>query len=400
MFCVYKESKRILERPGKSMISGLTLEEDGVMEIRTSEGHIEVFDALKGVAILGVLLIHSGNNVPGELSAIQEAIISNGKKGVQIFFIISAILVYKSLSNFYGSQGKGKHCVLAWYKKRFLRLIPLYWLTNLAILLYAGMKPTYASGTHGVTIFTYITNFLFLHGFYPWHINAISINWYIGTLAIFILIAPAFFAVINTIWRAGILFAFSIILQKIVSLTIATWDFGADTYVWRDYWEGFSIFEQLPVLSVGIILYFVLFRYETHLHIKNYFVRKVGQHNAKKIFYLCFIFFGVLIMSEIVSYANIYIFSVTIAFVIILLFCLPIRIISNKIFVFIGKYSYGIYLFHPLILGRINIFISKYMGNTFYNIILSALIALCICLIASVILTKYYEKNIIKLLDR
>lgn len=51
------------------------------MEIGTSKGHIEVLDALKGVAIVGVLLIHSGNNVPGGLSTIQEAVISNGNKG-------------------------------------------------------------------------------------------------------------------------------------------------------------------------------------------------------------------------------------------------------------------------------------------------------------------------------
>ena len=58
------------------------------------KGHIEALDALKGVAILGVLTIHSGNNVPGgKLGAIQEAVISNGKMGVQIFFIISAMLI-------------------------------------------------------------------------------------------------------------------------------------------------------------------------------------------------------------------------------------------------------------------------------------------------------------------
>lgn len=368
------------------------------MEIKKSNGHIEALDALKGMAILGVLLIHSGNNVPGELNAIQEAVISNGNKGVQIFFIISAMLIYKTLFNFYGSRGKEKRCILAWYKKRFLRLIPLYWLTNLAILLFVGMKPTYASGTHGVTIFTYLTNFLFLHGFYPWHINAISINWYIGTLAVFIFFVPALFRVINTIWGANILFVFSIILHKIISLTIATWDFGADTYVWRDYWCGFSIFSQLPVLAIGIILYFVLFRYEVHLCIRNYVIQKVDMCGAKKIFYLCFFFLSILIMHEIFSYANIYIFSVTVAFAIILLFCFPIRIISNKIFSFIGQYSYGIYLFHPLVLGKINAFISKYTENAFFNIVLSALLALFICLIASLVLTKYYEENIIKLI--
>lgn len=362
-----------------------------------SDKRIDSFDALKGLAIMGVMLIHSGNNVPRDLSAIPEAIISCGNRGVQIFFLISAILIYKSLSSFYSIQVGEKQCILMWYKKRFLRLIPLYWLTNTAILIRMGMTPTYASGTHGVTIFTYITNYLFLHGFYPWHINAISNNWYIGTLAIFMFIAPVCFKIINNIWKAGLAFAFSLIVKTMISQTIATWDFGADTYVWREYWEGFSIFKQLPVLFIGIIVYFILFQYEVHLFLKNFFVDKCGKCGAKIIFYFCFILSGVLIMKEVVSYANIYVFSVTFALIIILLFCFPTRIVSNKIYSFIGKYSYGIYLFHPLILGRINAFISKYTEDALCNIVLSVFITLAICLAASVMLTVFFEEPIIKL---
>lgn len=365
-----------------------------------SNKRIDSFDALKGLAILGVMLIHSGNNVPRDLSAIPEAIISCGNRGVQIFFLISAILIYKSLSNFYSVQIEEKHSVLMWYKKRFLRLIPLYWLTNTAILLYMGMRPTYCTGTHGVNLCTYITNYLFLHGFYPWHINAFGNNWYVGTLAIFIFIAPVCFKIINNIWKAGLAFAFSLIVQTMIGQTIATWDLGADTFVWIGYWEGFSIFKQLPVLFIGIVVYFILFQYKAHLVIKNFFVDKFGKCGAKAIFYLCFILSGVLIMKEVMSYANIYVFSVTFALIIILLFCFPTRIVSNKIYSFIGKYSYGIYLFHPLILGRINAFISKYTENVLCNIVLSVFITLAICLAASVILTVFFEEPIIKLFTK
>lgn len=48
---------------------------------------IDVFDSLRGIAIIGVILIHSGNNVPRNFGVLAEAVISNGNKGVQIFLL-------------------------------------------------------------------------------------------------------------------------------------------------------------------------------------------------------------------------------------------------------------------------------------------------------------------------
>lgn len=365
-----------------------------------NDKRLDVFDAMKGLAIIGVMMIHSGNNVPRELSAFPEAVISCGNRGVQIFFLISAILTYKSLSHYSDIKSKEKHSIFVWYKKKFCRLIPLYWLVNTAILAHMGMTPTYAAGTRGVTIFTYITNYLFLHGLYPWYINAISNNWYLGTLAIFIFMAPLIFRAVNSIWKAGILLALSLIVQKIIGLTIATWDYGPDTYVWKEYWIGFSIFKQLPVMAMGIILFFLLFKYEVHFLLQKFLVEKFGTKGMKVICWSCFVLLCLMIFMDIMTYADIYIFSVTFAMLILLLFCYPARMIVNKPLSILGKYSYGVYLLHPLLLGRVNAFISKYTENALFNILTSVGITLAICLTASAILVKYFEKPVIKLFQR
>lgn len=60
---------------------------------------IRGIDSLKGLAICLVILTHigMGNVLSNEL---ERAIANNGARGVQLFFLISAILTYRSISFF------------------------------------------------------------------------------------------------------------------------------------------------------------------------------------------------------------------------------------------------------------------------------------------------------------
>jgi peptidoglycan/LPS O-acetylase OafA/YrhL len=51
---------------------------------------IESFDFLKGLAILGVIIVHSSNSFPSLINVIDK-LASLGRFGVQLFFLISAI---------------------------------------------------------------------------------------------------------------------------------------------------------------------------------------------------------------------------------------------------------------------------------------------------------------------
>ena len=354
---------------------------------------IDVFDSLKGIAIIGVILIHSGNNVQRNFGMFTEAIISNGNKGVQIFFIISAMLFFRAFAAYYDKYaGMNVRIVAAWYGKRFLRLIPLYWLTNTAVLLYSGLKDMSISVAD---VEIYLSNCFFLHGFIPKHINAIGNNWYIGTLAIFVLLVPFIYRLINNIWKACALFGVSWLLQQIIERTVMVLDYGQNIEVWKDYWGGFAIFRQMPVLAIGIILYFLLFHYEIHLFMYNKLVGRFRKLGAGVVLYGCFFILCGSIFYAVVTYQSMYRFAVIIGLLIIVLFSYPIPLIVNRVYSFIGKYSYGIYLFHLLLLGRVNNLLTGFTDDLLLNVILATFITLGVCLMTSVIATNCFEKPII-----
>lgn len=80
----------------------------------------QCIDSLKGIGILGVVLVHYGIKSSNDF---VNCIVGNGARGVQLLFIINAFLIFNSLNNVKWN----KESILAWYKRKFLRLIPLYW---------------------------------------------------------------------------------------------------------------------------------------------------------------------------------------------------------------------------------------------------------------------------------
>jgi peptidoglycan/LPS O-acetylase OafA/YrhL len=95
-----------------------------------------LLDSLRAIAVLGVLLTHTGF-----LSGLNEGswfgdFTARLNVGVTIFFLISGFLLYRPLVNA-RMNGAPSTRLAVYAKRRFLRIVPAYWLalTGLAIVL-------------------------------------------------------------------------------------------------------------------------------------------------------------------------------------------------------------------------------------------------------------------------
>ncbi|KPM56634.1 acyltransferase [Frankia sp. CcI49] len=105
------------------------------------------FDGLRGIAALLVLVVHvafysgltTGDNAIGTY-------VARGEIGVEIFFLISGFLLYRPFAAAHLS-GRRAPDAPAFFVRRLLRIIPLYWLA-LAVAL--NVVPDERMGVHGL----------------------------------------------------------------------------------------------------------------------------------------------------------------------------------------------------------------------------------------------------------
>lgn len=351
---------------------------------------VTCIDSLKGIAILGVIYNHCGGALcPSFLGDIGRI----GANGVQLFFVISAMLAYSSLDFYFDNHRKKItiKLIMGWWKKKFLRLIPLYYL-SLVISALMGGNAYWLGCEEKVTIYNFITHVLFLHGFVPHYIDSIiGVEWYLGNLAIFYVIIPFIYKYVNSLEKAFILFVTSVFgCAAIMSWTYSWFPMTEDSYIYQSYKGNFWIFSQLPVLLFGIVVYFIMK--------SDFKERCVYKKWSSYIILMLSVF---MVIGQ--MYKQNYLFKVseTVLFgiwfggIIISQFLHKCILIDNRVFQKLGEYSYPLYLFHFIILSVYMQYMPLVTGINVLDISLRFVGVLIITFIVSVILTKYFDEPIL-----
>ncbi|MBQ9395802.1 MAG: acyltransferase [Proteobacteria bacterium] len=309
-----------------------------------------IVDLLKGLAMLGVLWLHiptkGGNYIIAKIGSL-------GRFGVPLFFLISAILLFYSYDKI---QDKSRVSRFQWLLRRVIRLIPLYYL---ALIIYVsnGGCVYWSGDVQKITFGNIVAHILFMHGLFPCFANSvIGVEWYLGVYAIFIILTPIVRDNVDTLPRSLsvclityiLAFLFSYIGYRFISFN------NQYQYVIQNYFGVFCFVAWLPVLMIANFV----------VNLKNSrkfqnFIKSTPRTWRIVIYTVVYTSPLTFIMANLIIHIPSSVFNniIVIFFGAVWLFATrPLRGGGGsavRICMAFGKFSYPIYLFHPLVLTTI-----------------------------------------------
>lgn len=357
-----------------------------------NKNKLDYIDALRGIAVIGVVMVHTHQNFHTDTGA---KFIALGQYGVMLFYIVSAFTLMLSLS----SRNKIEINPISNYLiRRFFRIAPLFYI---AIILYIirlyifpdDVKLSEIINTgYNITPLDVLLTFTFLNGWYYKTINFIVPGgWSVAVESNFYLILPFIYLFANNIKKTIILFFASIFLQKTLTKLIYIFiepSLNEIDSISLGIYCGMWLPNQIPIFTMGILMF--------HL-IANKNNSKTIEFVLKKEILVCASIVFVLASTTIPinyksRYVNLdYFYMLGILTFSTLLSQYPTKFIVNKLTTYIGNVSYGVYLIHFLVIQAILFVKIKYIP-TEYNF--SFFIAFPIALTTSVFIAKIANKYI------
>ena len=167
-------------------------------------------DYLRGLAALGIMLFHYLSWTLGEFSA-QTFMGRVGIYGVSIFYVLSGLTLYLVYDKSIGADGSQ---TLTFFKRRLLRIFPLFWLSTIAsiFIMHGG----------ACSLQSIFLNLSGLFGFVAWNKGLAVGSWSLGNELVFYCIFPilvllryrsklSFFATVGFFLALYIYFAYFLI---------------------------------------------------------------------------------------------------------------------------------------------------------------------------------------------
>ncbi|WP_367179440.1 acyltransferase family protein [Clostridium sp.] len=343
---------------------------------------IEYLELCKGIAILGVFLVHSTMlfslfNIT-KLPFSFEELLYTGRLGVAIFFIISGYTIFRSLMN----KTVGKNFYIKYATRKFFRLAPPFYCVLLVAFI---LNLTLLKNDLNITYTNILMHFTFLFGLDKLMVNNIlHIEWFLFDTIIFsfLILIPYKFKKHLTLKISFILFMITLIFDLLYSLRIhflfVHEIIDSTTYSWL----YFSPINWIFTFSSGICMYYFFQNKNTSK------IKLISKHSKMSV--IC-----IVISIIIISYLNLPLENISVSLLFILLifslhsiwfvngkFNSFFKFFNNKLFNNLGKISYSFYLVHYLVLICIKkytptaIFTSKLSVNYFLLVLISFVLSL------------------------
>ena len=211
-------------------------------------------DALRGYAVLIVILSHTGGMFP-ELPYPIKKLTNMGWTGVQLFFLVSCVTLMMSWRS---DEKKGIASPLRFWIRRYFRIAPMYYL---AALFYLLVEPPIG----GFDLRQFLATITFINAWHPVLLSTLDDGWRVvpGGWSIsvefsFYLLFPLIVTLVRTP-RAGIIFS---IISMAIGVAANDLTQG---YFLRHYGEPatstflyFWLPNQLFVFALGTLLFFTI----------------------------------------------------------------------------------------------------------------------------------------------
>ena len=362
--------------------------------------HLGYLDALRGLAILGVLLIHAALAVLDGPNGVLAQIAFIGQRGVQLFYMVSAFTLFYTLD----AQRQEWHPTRNFYLRRFFRIAPLFYvdlIVRLAIFHLGDLR-----------LILYLSAFLFLNGFSHSAINtAVPAGWSIAVETSFYVFVPLLFSRLRTLGRA-----ISVSLVLTIVVEVISYTLGAGTA--KEYYTFLWFPVELPVFLLGILTYLLwkgllplietLPAHSTSSHPALVTRRSLA---ALLLLFTVALIFGTLnlhpFQDSTFSWQVTHLLPVSLAFMplILAVAIYPLPLLVNRLTRWLGRVSYSAYLAHPFLLIALLWMHDRYFHGIFHGhlhgtltgVLLMFLLLILVAAPVSLFLWRFIEQPGIRL---
>jgi peptidoglycan/LPS O-acetylase OafA/YrhL len=296
---------------------------------------LKYIDALRGVAIVGVLMVHCGQTGSNEnLPSFLQSVILNGAYGVQLFYVASAFTLFLSLAHRDKAHGS---IWFDFFTRRFFRIAPMYYLGICYYLWQDGLGPRYWLGDQTqITEWNVLSNVFFVHGFNPyWMTSVVPGGWSIAVEMLFYCLVPVLFIYIKNTQQAFSFVLLSLFFRALLQFVLLRVHLIESARLWMEF-INFYLPAQLPVFALGILFYFI---------VKENYRLSLSPYLLLIAFLVCAAH-----LAGIPLLPNHFLFGIAFVLLGLALSRTEFKLFVNRVVTRLGRISYSMYLVHFAVL--------------------------------------------------